>query len=365
MNVLLKMLLIVSALVLVVSKVAVSQPMITSIDKSRLAEGLVTITGSNFGGAPNVELHDDFEHTGAVTGETVALNKAIVGDWYQKYEAYTPLYDDFAMSGKHSMLAWNNEIPYMRTLEHTFTTPIQSFYMSYWVAIPDGFPFPGYDNDVGGFSSDSSWKLTWIFDESRKGLDSDLCIPTYIGGGQSLIAGNDWNLAHPADITEWWSWGKWIRITAWLHASPDAPTVSGNLRFSTWSKEHGQYLLEKDTPVFDNDGPATKQYKAITFPGWIRNFTDGIGRPLYDDVYVASGNNAYARVELSDSTDYYSSSEFAIQHIESWSDTQIIFRVVNGGLTDAINAKIHLFTGDGNSLSEGSPPAAPELKLGL
>ena len=51
--------------------------------------------------------------------------------------------------------------------------------------------------------------------------------------------------------------------------------------------------------VFDADGPALKQFQYVNIPGWLRN-----GAPLYDDIYVASGANSIAHVELTDSELY-------------------------------------------------------------
>jgi len=62
------------------------------------------------------------------------------------------------------------------------------------------------------------------------------------------------------------------------------------------------------------DGPALKQYQYVNFPGWIRS-----NAPLYDDIYVATGPNAIARVELTDSANYDKSRIVAVQPSTSWS----------------------------------------------
>jgi hypothetical protein len=349
------------------SKPLLAAPTITAVDTSQIAQNLITITGTGFGNASTVNVHDTFEHPGAVTGDFMALNQAIDGTWEDRDIGNLPRYDNFALSGNHSINTWDPINTRAAQIAHDFTNPVQSVFLSYWVAIPNGYPFPGWDAAYNGFSGDSSWKFAWLIDQDYLGNSSDVCVPTHTGQGYVKIAGNDGNIDWGmSKMQNWWSWGNWVRISAWLHADPANPAGSGRLRFSTWSAEHGFDVYDKNQPVFDADGPATKQYQYINIPGWIRSFTHNNGRPLYDDVYVSSGINAYARVELTDNTNYNNSNKFAIQKITSWSDTSITFKVLNANISNVNTASIHVFNGNGDSTSSGTPvghtaPANPPL----
>lgn len=349
-------------------------PSISSVDSSQLSQGIVTVNGSGFGAGAKIEVYDDFEHIGVATGDTLKIDQALVGQWSDS-PYYKAIYDNFSLSGKHSAKLWDSANSVNAQIRHTFSSPIQSVYMSYWVAIPPGYPFPGNDNDYGGFSKDSSWKLAWLIDQDYKGNSSDVCVPTHVGQGRAMLAGNDWNLdGGIPDFPSWWSFGNWIRVSVWLHAEPTSPTTSGEIAFSTWSKEFGHSVYRRNQAVFDADGTTTKQYQYINFPGWIRGFMNNNGRPLYDDIYVASGPNAFARVELTDSTNYTNSTKFAVQKVLSWSDNQIKFQIVKSNIIDITNSAVHVFSGDASSTSIGtvigasataSPPNPPALNVNV
>lgn len=362
------------------AQTALAAPTISSVDTSQLSQGLITIKGSGFGGAPRVDIYEDFEHSGAKHGNAVDTGQTIIGNW-TPHNGAQPTYDDIAMSGNFSADMWNNSATRPGRLTLNFQSPVQSVYMSYWVKIPAGYPFPGNDSSYQGFySSDSSWKFTWLIDQDSQGNSSDLCVPTYSGSGTVGVGGNDGHLEYLPKIDNWWSKGNWMRITAWLEADPNAPTTKGHFRVQIWSAQHGMYELDRSRPVFDADGPTTKQYRYINFPGWMRDFPGNNGRPLYDDIYVSSGANAYARIELTDSTDYNKSTKFAIQKPISWTDNQVTFQVVAANIPDVSKAVIHVFNGAGDTSATGtaiqgagqlpppvasSPPVAPVLQVSV
>jgi hypothetical protein len=328
-------------------------PVITSVDTTQLAQGVITIRGSGFGNGPKVEIYDDFEHSGALTSGSIDISKSLIrGKWTSK--SNNPTYDNFSLSGHHSFEGWDHKVRKTAQLSHKFTTPIQSLYVSYWVAIPPHYHFPGNDSAYNGFSGDSSWKMTWFIDLDHSGKSSDVCIPTHVGRGGTKIAGNDANLDWGLpNFKTWWSWGKWIRITGWIMAPPGDPTATGRLRFSTWSEEFGHYVYDNVQKVYDTDGPATKEYKYVNIPGWIRSSSSNNIRPLYDDIYIASGSNAYARVELTDKKDYKSSTKFVIQDIVNWSNNTITFRTIASNIKDVNSSSIHVFVNDGSSTTNG------------
>jgi len=333
-------------------------PVISSVDTAQYqSEGLVTIIGNGFGSSAKVHLLDDFEHGGANVGGVVSLNKARQGSWAE-HGTNPPLYDDFARSGSFSARMAGPDVG-MRQIKHSFSQPVQSVFVSYWVAIPSGYPFPGNDDDFGGFPSNSAWKFAWLIDKDYLGESSDTVVPTYVGSDSALIGGNDGNITYIAKPSQWWSWGGWMRISALLYANPNAPTSSGRVLFEVFSRDKGFYVLDLDIPVYDADGPPPKQYQTINFPGWLANFSLGEARPLYDDIYIASGQNAAARVELSDDPDYERSNYFTVMQIESWSDTRIEARVAPMHRQSVTNPVFHVFDGAGRRSGSGDNPPPP------
>jgi hypothetical protein len=336
-----------------------ADPVITSIDSGRLqSDGLVVIDGTGFGNRSRVHLLDDFEHAGAAAGSVVALDGARSGAW-TRHGTNPPVYDRFAYSGNFSARMAGPDVG-MRQLTHDFSQPVQSVFVSYWVAIPPGYPFPGKNDSVSGFPSNSAWKFAWLIDQDYEGNSSDVVVPSYVGQNSALIGGNDGNLSYIAQPSTWWSWGRWMRISALLRANADAPSREGRLLFEIFSREHGFYVLDVDTPVFDDDGPPAKKYQYVNFPGWLASFDLGEARPLYDDIYVASGPNAAARVEMSDNADYERSEYFAIVQVVDWSDSRIEARVAPVHRQAVQNPVFHVFDGTGRRNRLGGEPPPPQ-----
>lgn len=334
-----------------------SDPVINSVDTDRVqSEGVVVINGRGFGERPVIHVLDTFEHSGAAVGDIVALDKARLGAW-TRHGTNPPTYDGFARSGRFSARMAGPDVG-MRQLTHDFSQPVQTVFISYWVAIPPGYPFPGQDDIYDGFPSNSAWKFAWLIDEDYQGNSSDVIVPQYNGQNTSSISGNDGMLSYIAKPSTWWSWGNWMRIAALLEANPNAPTDDGRLLVEIYSQEHGLYRFDKNTPVFDKDGPFIKQYQYINFPGWFTSFELGEARPLYDDIYVASGPNAGARIEISDNPDYEKSDYIAIMQVESWDDTRIEASMAPVYLQEIASPSFHVFDRTGRRIEyeDGSPP---------
>ena len=103
------------------------------------------------------------------------------------------------------------------------------------VMVPSGSRFPGNDGGTAGtnddYSTDSSWKAIWVFDDNT--ADNDICLPTHVGGGEWQHAGNDISPALKGwgiDPT-WWGWTKWNRFTTWLKAGSTPNVDAGNMYF--------------------------------------------------------------------------------------------------------------------------------------
>ncbi len=349
--------------------------------------GRITISGNNFGSAPNIIVYDTFDN--GVTGNGVPLvnpnNVACqtntfgmdvesqpgpqIGCW-DEARVGGPVYSDISHSGSHSILTMKEVSP-----GNSSATPlakifpgIQEIFISFWAHIPPGDYFPNktwVDGTPGPakFSKDSSWKMTWLYDadkpKSRGQETSNLCIPTHVGSGNFMIAGNDLNLDYINHGNEFWSWNNWTRMASWIRAKDGDPTGPGVFQFQAVSLDKGFWQARNDAvPIFDADGGTPKQFTKIDLPGWIRETADpDETRPLYDDVYIATGPNSVSRVELGDASTYLNSNRLAIQMPQTWSDTEIKVTINNTGFSGipVNDAYLYITDNDGHTNANGYP----------
>jgi len=314
--------------------------------------GTLTITGSGFGAGPVVQLYDDFE--GGAIGQPVSLTSSIKGTWDLYTPGPLPTHDAIAHSGNSSARMYDKQT---LQLHQGFNPGIREILLSYWVFVPPGTPFPGYNGGVKTFSTVSSWKFTWIFDQSYQGFDADLCLPTWAGSGQLFLAGNDMNLITNLNHTTWWDWDNWMRIAVWLKANETDPTLPGTVEFQTISAGKGLYDQRWTTPVFDTDGPALKQFRNLTIPGWVAETSSVDTHIVYDDIYIAVGQGAVARVEIGDQPTYAASKTLEIQLPTAWSDNSISVNVHLGAVASVQSGYLYVTDANGVVNATGYPLA--------
>jgi hypothetical protein len=203
--------------------------------------------------------------------------------------------------------------------------------------------------------------MAWLIDTSYDGSSSDLCTPTHVGGGSFQIAGNDFRLTYLPKGSEWWSWDNWMRITIWVKADENNPAGAGNYFWQAVSADRGQTTVRASAPVFDADGPTQKAYRYLNLPGWVR--TSGTSQPAYDDVYLATGANAQARIEIGDAPTYTESKHLALAIPQSWSGDKITARLPSASLVKGGSAYLYVTDKDGNVNQQGFPLKAQVAPL--
>ena len=337
-----------AALLLMVTQGSLAAPTISSISGTAAEKSTITVTGSGFGSGPNVILYDDFEASGGVVGQAVSLAASTVGSWTDTV-GVTPQYDSVARSGSRSIRIYRDG--QTASLRKDFPAPATEVFFSFWVRVPSGTPFPGDSGGVNQFSSDSSWKFAWLIDSSYDGSSSDLCAPTHTGGGSFQLAGNDFAMTYLPKGSTWWSWNSWMRMSVWLRADPSNPTgPGGRYRWHVTSTERGQFEQAGSEAIFDSDGPSQKAFRYINMPGWIRS--DGSSRPVYDDIYIATGSNAQARVEIGDASTYSASKQLTLLVPKSWSASSISVQLPTGAVPSS-GAYLYVTDKDGNVNAQG------------
>lgn len=322
-------------------------PTVVSISGTVAEGSTITIAGAGFGSGPTLAVYDSFD--GGAVGAEIPLNRASVGAWTETV-SNDPIYSATARSGTSSMRTYYSG----KTAQFSkvFAAPVSEAFVSFWVKIPDGTPFPGDNGGVKKFSSDSSWKLAWLIDTSYDGSSSDICIPTHIGSGSFSLAGNDMSLGQVPKGSTWWDWDHWMRITVWLRADPAAPTTSGQYFFQSVSPQYKVTTQAESKPVFDADGDGCeKAWRYVNVPGWIRS--DGNSEPAYDDVYIATGANAQARVEIGDAATYAESGHLALLIPQTWADGSITAQLPPASLPKSGPAYLYITDAQGRVNATG------------
>lgn len=314
----------------------------------------IVISGSGFGPGPEIVLYDTFEASSANRGGVISLDATPTGEWTTLHSTYTAKYASDGRSGNFSAQLYSGQAGIMQQIQK-HVTPTDEFFISYWVRIVGDRVFPGYyTSGSRTFSDDSSYKMMWLIDQDYTGDSSDVCLPTHTGRGVFSLAGNDFNMKTNVG-NEWWSWDNWMRLTFWLKANDSNPTSDGTIHFDTISADKGYVHRSYNDPVFDSDGPSQKTYRQINFPGWVRPPKGSGTDILYDDIYISTGNNAAARVELGNAANLSDTTRLDLLNVESWSNSQIVATYPT--LKDSEAASMYLyFTGaDGRTSQQGIP----------
>lgn len=359
-------------------------------------EGEIVINGSGFDTGPNIVLFDNFDNA-AVTGADIpkvnsnnvgcstdtfgldveSVAGPLIGCWNDVGDN-TPIYHDTSHTGSHSMQGWGGAdvaaaVKKDRRFYKDFANATEVF-ISYWAHIPAGDYFPGrWDPTAhpGGpklqeFPSDSSWKMAWLLQDGEyDNYYANLCTPTVIFGG-GMIGGNSNNVAGIGNFDQFWSWTNFTRLSTWLRADPSDVLGAGDMIFQAMSLDKGFYQASTtDKPIFVDNGPRPgtsspaaneKYFNQLSIPGWFR----GAGpndtqtqEALYDNIYLAIGENAVSRVEIGNAPTYLGNTQVLIQLPITWTDNKIKINIAELEGIDINDAYLYITDTEGNFNSNG------------
>jgi len=352
--------------ILPISSISKAAPAIQQVEGAYIENGTISIEGTQFGtDGPNVLIYDNFE--GGIAGDEVDL-AATIGNW-DNYGTNHPIYDSFANSGKTSMRVYDSiEAKTFTQVMKKFPTKVTEIFMSFQVAVPPNTLFPARYEDVafGEFPNESVWKFTWLMNEvshSPGSLpnDNDICIPTHISKGQMVLQGNILKNVNPYfevykknNGDTWWAWGSFNRISTWLKADINNPPTSNGTMWVQGVSVNGQKITEQARPIFDG-GAFPYKWGYIVVPGWMREQSRGDTRPVYDDFYIAIGENAAARIELGNQANYKDCTNLSILIPKSW-ENDLITATIHSGSLDLNSNNLYLFVINADGVpSKGYP----------
>ena len=355
--------LIILLLLLLLPAISLAAPDVTGLNDVRVDGGSLVVTGTGFGAnGPTIKLFDNFESgtNGALIN--IGASSATVGQWDRiAAEAGAggnqPVYDNvFSVSGsqafKADFVAYSSSGAYIDDIDTT------DLFLSYWVYLPATSKFPC---DEGGGSC--NWKITWIHGYQDPG-DDDLVLP--VGLADSVNEPyTEWNIScndcfsSPAWFDFSMDKGKWYRFSTWIHATDDGTSEQ---IFSIMSTDASTAIYDVEDWTGQIFKDVDSLFETFAFSGYARRCStcDEV-EPRLDDVYLATGANAKARVVIGNAATYATCTNLAISTVTAWADTEITTTIREGSLSGVVGKYLYVIHSDGTINADGYLIAAAEV----
>jgi hypothetical protein len=327
-----------------------------------------TITITSAGGAtgfgatgPTVRIFDNFSSGTPDASITSAFN-AVIGTWGVD-NAWSPSLMHFRNTYSHDPGGISVEMSTVRAVDDPPRDPRIRYespsgwasgdkaLFSFWFFIPSGDLWPGdgsgaaqlkvmwlwYDNDNVG--PVYAWNYTPGSYSYFYCLNGSYCNSQWIGCPEFGSCGI------PNDI---FVKGTWSRYLFYFDFKTNATGV-----IEAWeiNANHGRTRLTTSDPLTGvvTIAPGAPAFGRVYFPGFSRHTPSGTQRIFYDDLYVADGPGARARVEIGNQSSYSACTNLAIFTPTSWGDTSITATMRAGSFGTSGTA--WLFVTDANGVT--------------
>jgi hypothetical protein len=351
-----------------IARSALAQPTVSQVSGPVGFNQQITITGSGFGTGPNVILFDDF--AGGTPGQT-HNSAAVVGNWATTKGI---VYSDPLLSNGQGMrvVGSPNQLTSVVTFPET-----DDVYVSFTGYVPDGYKFPSADYEQQ-FPDVSALKAAWVLYDSDAYSNStkpDHVLIAYTGGGFYTVASNDSGGPSQYDTNGniAWQWDTPVRWSYWMAGNGTSAEGTDGFFQATNGTQRVDRSYKNYKPYF-TDAHDVKAWNRINFVGYVRSaasFAEGHNFVL-DDIYVATGPNAQARVEIGNADTYDACTKLAMVTIgaqgDNWSDDAITATIRQGKFTadELADAYLYVTTADGqvNTYGYAVPEPATLAMLG-
>lgn len=289
------------------------------IESISYAGNEIIIIGKDFKVGPNVVAFENF------TDEEKLKNlKESPNSWLNNYKFHKEELKRTNISHRANNNPAGSTAPKsMAQLFIDFGAVYHQAFIAFSVKVPEGSTFSGASNPKE-FPSMSSWKFTWLMlgKNGFQNEDFDICIPSHVGNGSFLIGGNDGNLTWLKNGKEWWDWENYNYFST--HIAFDNKENPSEIKYQfdvNNSKTH--YGITGATPT---SKLSSKRFgfDRIQIPGWWGNGDSRNFEALYDNIYVAVGENSMARIVLSDEKNIVQSKEVITIPAKKWNNDEII-----------------------------------------
>jgi hypothetical protein len=335
-------------------------PSVSSLSGAVSNGAIITITGSGFGATgPNVLLFDDFDS--GTNGSTINLSGASgprVGAWSARGNASTSLIaysNAYAHSGSLSWMADRYAGSSgcgdgVNIFLQKLLPNVNEIYVSYWNYYPSTFIYPGsasgctnlkvfwmWDNAAGFGASDiwSVYNTDWAWHWGCSGDAGDCSGRLYLNEPAS----------YPHIIL-----GQWTRWDQYFKGEADSTGIS---QFWLTDATHARYAVQN--VAGKNMANAAHTWDTLNFCAYSRPVSNHNSTSYQDDIYIAYGPGARARVEIGNDANYSKCTNLAVSTPTSWSDTSITATVRQGSFANASSAFLFVFDANGAVNSQGYP----------
>jgi hypothetical protein len=342
-------------------------PHIDSIDGNIRNGGNITIIGSGFGNSgPSIAIFDDFENgTDEQNIPIGSSSVATLGQWdrYKKGGSQIFFSDDYAWSGNLAYqgrsgpgysgdgIAIVNEFP-----------PTKEIFGIWWVYFPAECEWPWTPELSYG------WKQVWFHSETDH-TGSDFIVNTipWPDGG-SLVAGNHTGGYYQSGFSM--PKGQWVRMrVSWIGGGNNNGSVRIHYLMYDGSNTEGLWIDETN---LTNMSDGNDNYNFVELGAWTRVHPTTVAKLIFDDFYLATGDNAQARIEIGDASNYSDSTNLAVITPNTWQDDRIQATVRTGSFKPEMTAYLFVVDANGDA-SEGraitisgnegiAPPRPPILQ---
>jgi hypothetical protein len=304
------------------SPIAIAVPV---VEKSKNVDEEVVLSGSGFTQGPNVVLFDDFESS--TPGAIVDLKDPLIGEWYQR--SNNPRYQSEA-NGNIGFQARNFDLSAgdkLAQLQFLLDSPQREIFYSFSVKVPEGYHFSGASSPEV-FPTRSSWKFSWLFSgPTGYGHDNglfDITVPTHVGNGTFLVGGNTGTLSYIDGGHNWWSWESFNDFSFYMKIADDAEETDMIDWLLRITSTNGPMVRSGEKPRNTYQG-TDYQFDRLNFPGWWGNGDSANFSAIYDNIYVAVGENSNSRIVVSDKKNIDQSTRAVSIPTLFWSEKEIRF----------------------------------------
>lgn len=336
--------------ILLLSGNAFAAPSITGISGTVSNGENITITGTGFGATgPTVVLFDDFEKGTNGNIISTSTGSAQVNEWSIVAEAPdNPKYSNAqARSGSLSMLSDQASSDGAHWAAVSFTASTRVF-VSMWVMLPTGDEVPG-TGEGGG----PNWKLGDVNAGEIASPSSQYttCVTlSDLPPGEAFQSPGAWYGTSGLDdggyCNTTWVKNRWHRFDNLYVGSTG---TSGSNQLWEMDSATAYNRIWNQTGMRNLQSADAAGWKIFRVHGYARQ--DSNGQCYYDDIYVATGTGALARVEICNHSTYTSATNCAIATPTSWGDTSITATVRRGSFGASDSAYLFVIDSSGSASS--------------
>jgi hypothetical protein len=337
-----------ACLFLIAAVPSLAAPEITEVSGETVDGGQVVITGAGFGSlGPNVVFFDDF---GNGNPGSVHPSSATIGSW--STPACVTYEDPLLSKGKGASCIGEGG---QRTGWIVFGDTTEVF-ISAIAYVPKGFNFPEASSPKT-FPDKSAVKHFWLMNKDgyRSSASPDIKVVAWTGSTFYRVSSNDtWLSKFDQSGRVAWAWDAPVRYSLWAKGN-GTESVGTDGMFQAVSSSGHELQRYKDYRNWFKDEHVTKAWDRVSLVGYARGNSSKGNNWVIDDVYVAVGAGAAARVELGDAPTYKASRKLALLTPDTWADSRIEASLREGMLVGESSGYLYVTTADGQTSANGFP----------